>query len=122
MRRGGDDRTDHGQAGGGQLPRRPAGAAEKVCAELGLDERVRESLVSQPTRAFDPGLLSDPAIHRLLEVIQVHGPALKALVHEKFDDGIMSAITFRLDTDREEGPAGDRVVITLDGKFLDYNW
>lgn len=100
----------------------PAEAAEKVCTELGLDERVRESLVSQPTRTFDVDLLKDPTIYRLLEVIQVHGPALKELIHEKFDDGIMSAINFRLDIDREEDPAGDRVVITLDGKFLDYDW
>lgn len=99
-----------------------AEAAEKVCAELDLDERVRESLVSQPTRTFDPALLTDPTIYRLLEVVQVHGPALKALIHEKFDDGIMSAINFRVDVDRKEDPSGDRVVITLDGKFLDYNW
>ncbi len=100
----------------------PAEAAEKICVELELDARVRESLVSQPTRTFDVDLLSDPTIYRLLEVIQVHGPALKALIHEKFDDGIMSAINFRVDVDRKEDPAGDRVVITLDGKFLDYNW
>lgn len=100
----------------------PAEAAEKVCAELELGEDVREALVVQPTRTFDPALLSDPTIYRLLEAIQVHGPALKALIHEKFDDGIMSAINFRVDVDRREDPSGDRVVITLDGKFLDYNW
>lgn len=100
----------------------PAEAAEKICAELELDERVRESLLAQPTRTFDAELLNDPTIYRLLEVIQVHGPALKSLIHEKFDDGIMSAINFRLDLDRREDPSGDRVVITLDGKFLNYNW
>lgn len=100
----------------------PPEAAEKVCAELELGGDVRESLAAQPTRTFDPQLLSDPTIYRLLEVIQVHGPALKELIHEKFDDGIMSAINFRVDVDRREDPAGDRVVITLDGKFLDYNW
>lgn len=100
----------------------PAAAAEKICAELDLDARVRESLLAQPTRTFDEALLKDPTIYRLLEAIQVHGLALKALIHEKFDDGIMSAINFRLDVDRREDPAGDRVVITLDGKFLDYNW
>lgn len=100
----------------------PADAAEKICAELDLDARVRESLLAQPTRTFDEALLKDPTIYRLMEAIQVHGPALKALIHEKFDDGIMSAINFRLDVDRREDPSGDRVVITLDGKFLDYNW
>lgn len=100
----------------------PAEAADKICAELELDERVRESLLAQPTRTFDAELLKDPTIYRLLEAIQVHGPALKALIHEKFDDGIMSAINFRLDVDRREDPDGDRVVITLDGKFLDYRW
>lgn len=52
----------------------------------------------------------------------VYGPAIKELIHEEFGDGIMSAINFKVDIQRREDPAGYRVVITLDGKFLDYNW
>ena len=50
----------------------------------------------------------------------MYGPTIKELIHEEFGDGIMSAINFRLDVRREADPAGDRVVVTLDGKFLPY--
>ncbi|WP_313286486.1 cyanase [Corynebacterium vitaeruminis] len=100
----------------------PEELADKVCAELELGEDVREALMQQPTRAFDAALLDDPTIYRFMEAIKVHGPALKALVHEEFGDGIMSAINFQMDFDRREDPAGDRVVVTFDGKFLDYHW
>ena len=65
---------------------------------------------------------TDPTIYRLYEVLQVYGPTLKALIHEEFGDGIMSAIAFNLDVERREDPDGDRVRITLDGKFLPYKW
>ncbi len=55
-------------------------------------------------------------------MLQVYGPALKALIHEEFGDGIMSAIAFNLEIDRREDPDGDRVRITRDGKFLPYKW
>ena len=64
----------------------------------------------------------DPTIYRFYELIQVYGPALKALIHEEFGDGIMSAINFRADIQRIADPAGDRVRITLDGKFLPYEF
>ena len=64
-------------------------------------------------------LMADPTIYRLTEALSVYGPALKALIHEEFGDGIMSAINFRVDVARRPDPDGDRVVITLDGKFLD---
>ena len=66
--------------------------------------------------------MADPTIYRLTEALSVYGPALKALIHEEFGDGIMSAINFRVDVARRPDPDGDRVVITLDGKFLDYRW
>ena len=65
---------------------------------------------------------TDPTIYRLYEVLQVYGPALKALIHEDFGDGIMSAITFNVALERRETDAGPRVRITLDGKFLPYKW
>ena len=59
---------------------------------------------------------------RVREVLQVYGPAIKALIHEDFGDGIMSAITFNASLERRETDAGPRVRITLDGKFLPYHW
>ncbi|PRX50949.1 cyanate lyase [Prauserella shujinwangii] len=96
--------------------------AERVCRMLGLDETVAESLRRQPTRGTDPALLSDPTIYRFAEALAVYGPALKELIHEEFGDGIMSAINFRVGFARRPDPDGDRVVVTFDGKFLDYRW
>lgn len=50
----------------------------------------------------------------------MYGTTIKGIIHEKFGDGIMSAIDFTMDIDKKEDPAGDRVVVTLDGKFLPY--
>ncbi|MBW2240074.1 MAG: cyanate hydratase, partial [Deltaproteobacteria bacterium] len=55
------------------------------------------------------------------EIMQVYGMPLKEIIHEKFGDGIMSAIDFILDVKKEENPKGDRVVVTMNGKFLPYN-
>ncbi|MFD0902426.1 cyanase [Actinomadura sediminis] len=96
--------------------------AERVCDFLDLDAAVAESLQLQPTRGADPAVLSDPTIYRFAEALSVYGPALKELVHDEFGDGIMSAINFRVDFARRPDPDGDRVVITFDGKFLDYRW
>jgi len=65
---------------------------------------------------------TDPTIYRFYEVLQVYSPTIAELIHEEFGDGIMSAINFRLDVARVPDPAGDRVVVTLDGKFLPYQW
>ena len=65
---------------------------------------------------------TDPTIYRLYEALSVYGAALKELIHEQFGDGIMSAINFSVDIQKRPDPAGDRVVITFDGKFLSYDW
>ncbi|XVQ15713.1 cyanase [Spirillospora sp. CA-255316] len=96
--------------------------ADRVCAFLGLEEAVAESLRLQPARGADPALMSDPTIYRFVEALSVYGPALKELIHEEFGDGIMSAINFKVDISRRPDPDGDRVVVTFDGKFLDYKW
>ena len=62
----------------------------------------------------------DPLIYRFHEITQVYGTTLKAIIHEMFGDGIMSAIDFELDVQRKEDPKGDRVVVTMNGKFLPY--
>jgi len=63
---------------------------------------------------------SDPLIYRFYELINVYGTTLKALIHEEFGDGIMSAIDFSMDLTREADPKGDRVKIVMSGKFLPY--
>jgi cyanate lyase len=89
--------------------------------ELGPDEVT--AFQAQPTRgALDDAVPTDPTIYRFYEVLQVYGPTIKELIHEKFGDGIMSAINFKIDVDRREDPGGERVVVTLDGKFLKYQW
>lgn len=96
--------------------------ARQVCEFLGLDEAVAESLQQQPVRGSDTDLMGDPTIYRFVEALSVYGPAIKELVHEEFGDGIMSAINFRVDVSRRPDTEGDRVVVTFDGKFLDYKW
>ena len=63
---------------------------------------------------------SDPLIYRWYEVVSVYGTTIKELIHEEFGDGIMSAIDFSMDIQREENPNGDRVNVVLSGKFLPY--
>lgn len=105
----------------GQHPMTPE-QAETVCGLLDLDDAVAEILRSLPVRGTDPAVMNDPTIYRFVEALSVYGPALKELIHEEFGDGIMSAINFRIDIARRPDPEGDRVVVTFDGKFLDYRW
>ena len=63
---------------------------------------------------------TDPLIYRWYELVNVYGTTIKELIHEEFGDGIMSAIDFTMDIDKQEDPKGDRVVVTLNGKFLPY--
>jgi cyanate lyase len=63
---------------------------------------------------------TDPLIYRWYEIVNVYGTTIKELIHEEFGDGIMSAIDFSMDIQREPDPKGDRVNIVLSGKFLPY--
>jgi cyanate lyase len=65
---------------------------------------------------------TDPLIYRFFELVMVNGPAWKALIEEEFGDGIMSAIDFDMDIERQQDPKGDRVRITMSGKFLPYKY
>jgi len=94
--------------------------AEKLCEVLGLDEEVAITLQEFPNKTWDFTIPQDPLVYRLYEVVGVYGETIKEIVGEKFGDGIMSAIDFSLDIDKEENPMGDRVVITMNGKFLPY--
>lgn len=98
----------------------PQDAAVAVADVLGLDSNAAQLLQTIPTRGSIPGgIPTDPTIYRFYEMLQVYGTTLKALVHEQFGDGIISAINFRLDVQKVADPeGGERAVITLDGKYL----
>jgi cyanate lyase len=107
------------------LGQQPMSAEEATAAAalLDLGDDVRLAFQLQPTRgALESAVPVDPTVYRFYEIVQVYGPTIKELIHEEFGDGIMSAINFRFDIRREPDPAGDRVVVTLDGKFLPYQW
>jgi len=94
--------------------------AEKLVAALGLDEKITDALTSFPNKGLGPVVPTDPLIYRFYEIIQVYGMPLKAVIHEKFGDGIMSAIDFTMDVEKEADPKGDRVRLVMSGKFLAY--
>lgn len=95
--------------------------AQKIGALLDLNDEAIESLTVVPYRGTTVQMPpTDPLIYRLYEILLVYGPAIKDLIHEKFGDGIMSAIDYEMDIKRVEDPKGDRVLVTLNGKFLPY--
>jgi cyanate lyase len=95
--------------------------ANKVGGLFNLNENEIKWLKVVPYKGSLPTAVpSDPLIYRLYEVISVYGLTIKELIHEEFGDGIMSAIDFSMDIQRENNPAGDRVNILLSGKFLPY--
>ena len=99
----------------------PAEAAEKLCAFLEIDAEVAVALQAFPKKDWSPTVPTDPLIYRFYEANGVYGDTIKELIHEKFGDGIMSAIDFVLTVEKEENPKGDRVVVTMNGKYLAYN-
>jgi cyanate lyase len=94
--------------------------AKKVTAALGLGPDIAEALTEFPCKGLGPVVPTDPLIYRFYEIMQVYGMPMKAVIHEKFGDGIMSAIDFTLEVEKEEDPKGDRVRVTMSGKFLPY--
>jgi len=100
---------------------KPLAAAAARVFGLGKGE---EALLNEvPMRGAGlPMPPTDPLIYRFYELIMVNGPALKALIEEEFGDGIMSAIDFDLALERQVDPKGDRVKITMTGKFLPYKY
>lgn len=94
--------------------------AEKLCEVLDLGPDVSVALQTFPHKEWDKTIPQDPVIYRLYEIVGVYGDTIKEIIHEKFGDGIMSAIDFSMHIDKEPNPAGDRVVITMNGKFLPY--
>ncbi len=94
--------------------------ADPVAEVLGLGAELSSALQDYPNKKWDQMVPTDPVIYRWYEIVGVYGETIKELIHEKFGDGIMSAIDFTMNIDKQEDPKGDRVVVTLNGKFLPY--
>jgi len=95
--------------------------ATKAAELLELSDEERQLLTEIPYRGSLPaGPPTDPLIYRFHELVQVYGTTWKALIQEEFGDGIMSAIDFDMQIERQADPKGDRVKITMSGKFLPY--
>ena len=95
--------------------------AAKVGALLELPAEAVGQLQVVPYKGSLPTTVpTDPLIYRFHELVNVYGTTIKALIHEEFGDGIMSAIDFSMDLQREPDPKGDRVRIVMSGKFLPY--
>ena len=100
------------------LTRQQAKAVGKI---FGLDEDAVAWLQVVPYKGSLPTAVpTDPLIYRWYELVSVYGTTIKELIHEEFGDGIMSAIDFSMDIQREPDPKGDRVHVVLSGKFLPY--
>ncbi len=101
----------------------PADLGAVVVDLLDLDPSAVPVLAAVPMRGgLATAVPTDPTIYRFYEALSVYGGAIKELIHEQFGDGIMSAINFSVEIDKKAHPAGDRVVVTFDGKFLPYDW
>ena len=97
--------------------------AKKAAALFGLTSAEEAMLNEVPMRGTGtPMPPTDPLIYRFYELVLVNGPAWKAIIEEEFGDGIMSAIDFNMEFEREPNPKGDRVKITMSGKFLPFKY
>ncbi len=106
----------------GQHPMSPE-EADVVVDLLELEPEVAEALQEIPLRgSLDSDVPVDPTIYRIHEITQVYGTTIKALIHEEFGDGIMSAINFKMNIEKVEDLEGERVRLTYEGKFLPYKW
>ena len=98
-----------------------AGQAEIVAKLFDLPAEAIALLQTVPYKGSLPTAVpTDPLIYRFYEMLNVYGTTIKELIHERFGDGIMSAIDFTMDIDKQEDPKGDRVLIKMSGKFLPY--
>jgi len=95
-------------------------AADKVAAVLDFDGEMSTALQRFPTKTWERTIPTDPLIYRWYEMLNVYGETIKEMINEKFGDGIMSAIDFTMNVDKQEDPKGDRVLVTISGKFLPY--
>ena len=94
--------------------------ADAVARVLGLGAEASVALQRFPTKTWHEIIPTDPLIYRWYEMLNVYGETIKEMINEKFGDGIMSAIDFKMNIDRQPDPNGDRVLVTISGKFLPY--
>ena len=95
--------------------------SDQLLTTLGLGAELKEILTTPPVKgSLDPVIPTDPLIYRFYEIMQVYGMPMKDVIQEKFGDGIMSAIDFTINVDKVEDPKGDRVKVSMCGKFLPY--
>jgi len=95
--------------------------ANQLCDLLDLEPEIAQAMQTPPMKATDsPDVPKDPLIYRFHEITLVYGETIKELIHEQFGDGIMSAIDFTMEIDKVEDAKGDRVRVTMCGKFLPY--
>ena len=94
--------------------------AKLLVEALGLDRSYIDHLTNYPIKGLGPIVPTDPFVYRFYEIMQVYGLPLKSVIQEKFGDGIMSAVDFTMDVEKEVDPRGDRVKIIMSGKFLNY--
>ena len=96
--------------------------AGALAGVLGLSPEVAAALTEPPLKGWsmDKPVPTDPLIYRFYEIVAVYGTTLKSVIQEKFGYGIMSAIDFKMEIEKEENPKGDRVVVKMSGKFLPY--
>lgn len=99
----------------------PPEKAKLMVNVMGLPQEAESVLAESPTKIWEQAVPTDPCIYRFYEIVGVYGPTLKALIQEKFGDGIMSAIDFDMSVTRVENPKGDRVKVEMSGKYLGYN-
>ena len=98
--------------------------AARAAELLGLEPEQQRALTEVPAHRIGATMQipADPTIYRFYEALGVYGEAIRALIHDEFGDGIMSAINFQLDVQRVPHPDGDRVQVTFNGKFRAYRW
>lgn len=94
--------------------------ASKLLHTLGLSADLASELTQFSVKGLGPVVPTDPLVYRFYEIMQVYGMPMKEIIHEKFGDGIMSAIDFTLEIGKIADPKGDRVQVTMNGKFLPY--
>ena len=94
--------------------------ARGVAEVFGLDEEEEATLCEIPYRGAQPMPPTDPVVYRFYELVLVYGTSWKEMIHEEFGDGIMSAIDYDMALERQPDQKGDRVRITMSGKFLPY--
>jgi cyanate lyase len=100
----------------------PPDQAEKLAVALGLGPDIKAALSEPPLKGWtmEKPVPTDPLIYRFYEIVAVYGTTIKDVIEEKLGYGIMSAIDFKMEIEKEENPKGARVVVKLNGKFLPY--